>query len=229
MSQRNEIVDLCIDELEHYGLRGEVSDRTKHIEIAWHAPQGRRFIIVPKTASDWRSRLNSRSDMRKMLRADGLQPRQINELTYHKAMSLPKPVIVNKEQALQSDVEALVDFAFDLQSKLFEMQEQYNALQDKMNSITVVSRVQFGALQEDRGDIAVEVQRRTYQAADGPGFRSGTKSDLVLSMMTAQFGPVADLYKKTELSRAHVNSILQKAKKRGLVEAGLRGQWRKIL
>ena len=229
MSQRNEIVDLCIDELERYGLRGEVSDRTKHIEIAWHAPQGRRFIIVPKTASDWRSGLNSRSDMRKMLRSDNLHPRQITEQTYHKAMSLPKPIIINKEQALQRDVDALVELMFDLQSKLSEMQEQHTALQDKMNSITVVSKVQFGPPQNDGGAV-VEVQRKVYQAtSDGPGFRFGTKSDMVLSMMTAQFGPVADLYKKLGLSRAHVSNILQKAKKRGLVESGLRGQWRKIV
>jgi hypothetical protein len=68
MTQRMEHLEPVLDELERYGLKSEIGDRGKHLEIRWNTPMGERFIIMPKTPSDWRGALNSRSDLRKMLR-----------------------------------------------------------------------------------------------------------------------------------------------------------------
>lgn len=225
MSQRNETVDLILDELERYGLRGEVSDRSKHIEIAWETSIGRRFTIVAKTASDWRSALNARSDVRKMLRADNMQIKPINNLTYHRAMSLPKEPTFSHEQILHKDVEALTDLVFELQVQLSEMREQNTAILDKLNSVRVIARVEFGV--QDSGNIVVggpvEQLRKILH-----GSVRQTKTDMVLNLLSEQWRHVSDVIKESGLTRAHVNNILMKAKKRGQAENGLRGQWRRI-
>src|ERR1700677_2013035 len=141
MTQRNEHLELCLEELERYGLKGEISERGKHLELAWVSPLGRRFVIAPKTPSDWRSSLNMRSDLRKLLRADNLQPKQVSNLTFQKAMSLPKQPTINKELLLQNDVDALTDLVFDLQSQL-------SLLQNKMNSMRVVARIEFDQVEQ---------------------------------------------------------------------------------
>lgn len=217
MSQRNEDVDRVIDELERYGLRGEVSDRGKHLEIAWVTPHGRRFMIVSRTASDWRSSLNARSDLRKLLRADNLHPKAISELSFQKAMALPKPVAITREQSLQNDVDALTDLVFELQSQIMAVQLSNTALQDKINSMQIVSEVRF---------VKPNLPEAIRKPYPNVGSRKG-KTSMVLSMMSTQWSYTADLIKQSGLTRAHVNNILQKAKHVGLVENGLRGQWRR--
>ena len=132
MSQRNEHLDLIINELERYGLRGEVSDRGKHLEVAWTTPHGRRFVIAARTPSDWRAGLNTRSEVRKLLKADNMQVKHISELSYQKAMSLPKHVMPT-EHVLQQDVIVLTDMVFELQSHISVLQQQNQMLQDKIN------------------------------------------------------------------------------------------------
>ena len=187
MTQRNEDIDRVMDELERHGLRGVVSDRGKHLEVAWETPHGRRFVIAARTGSDWRGGLNLRSDCRKLLRADNIQPKQISELTFQRAMSLPK-AMPPRGETLQKDVDTLTDLVFDLQAQL-------SALQERLDSAAVVSKM--------------------------------TKTGLVLGLLTCQFRHVAEVIRESKLTRAHVNTILQKAKNRGLVENGLRGMWRR--
>ena len=222
MSQRNEHIDLLLEELERYGLKGQVSDRGKHLEVAWEAPLGRRFVIAARTPSDWRTGLNTRSDLRRLLKADNLQPKQINELTFQRAMQLPKAREITNEQILQKDVDVLTDLVFELQSTVAALQEQNIALAERMNSITVVSKIELGSPNQD----PVEGPIKLYNGTGAP--HKETKTSMVLNMLTAQFSPVSDLIRRSGLTRAHVNTILQKAKNAGLVENGLRGQWRKI-
>ncbi len=139
---RNECVDRVIDELERYGIRGEVLDRTKHLEIAWDTPVGRRFVIASKTSSDWRASLNIRGHVRRLLKADNMQPKQISELSFQKAMSLPKSVIPI-EHILQKDVDALTDMLFDAQTEISNLQDQYAKLLDKFSSMRIVSTLIF--------------------------------------------------------------------------------------
>jgi hypothetical protein len=46
---------------------------SKHLQIRWTAASGAlRILTIPGTPSDWRSPQNTRSDMRRLLREDGL-------------------------------------------------------------------------------------------------------------------------------------------------------------
>lgn len=220
MSQRLEHLEPVLDELERYGLRGEIGERGKHLEIRWVTPLGERFIIMPKTPSDWRGALNSRSDLRKMLRADNLQPKPVSEMTFQKAMSLPKAPSVTKEQFLQNDVDALTDLVFELQGRLSEMQSQMTALHDKVASARVVSYIQYG------DDIKLP-EVATAPTSTMLPFREGTVSATVYSALTFQFKDVKDIAQETGVGVKYVAVILWKAKMKGYVEKGLRGHWRR--
>lgn len=226
MTQRNECVDLVINELERYGLRGEVAERGKHLEVAWSTPHGRRFVIVAKTPSDWRASLNTRSDLRKMLRADNLQPKQISELSFQKAMSLPKQIITT-EHILQKDVNELTDLMFDMQLQMI-------ALQDKLTSMQVVSKVEFvkEPFVEDK-EIKEAVEHLVSegkvipQFQDNNPFRSDSKQYRIYNCLTAQFKHTSEIISKAGYDAKYVHNTLHKAKKMGLVETGLRGQYRR--
>jgi hypothetical protein len=233
MSQRQEHLDLLIEELERYGLRGEISERGKHLEVAWNAPAGRRFVIAPKTPSDWRSGLNTRSELRKLLRADNLQPKQINELSFQKAMSLPKPTIA-PQLMLQKDVDALVEMVFEMQAQIVAVSEQNTILQDKMNSITVVSRIEFaGQTKSEDADILLEVSRKLYDnvvketSVKERPFREGSAQDKIYSCLTEQFQSVHKIVDQSGVNLKYVATTLSKAKRLGFAELGLRGMWRR--
>jgi hypothetical protein len=233
MSRRNEGVDLILAELERHELSGEVSHRGGgHLEIAWNAPQGRRFLIVANTPSDWRASLNNRSDLRKLLRADGLQPTVISALSFQKAMSLPKQPTINRESVLQNDIEALTDLVIEMQAEMqaemVELKQQNQLLHDKMNSVTVVSKIEFaGQDKPEDADVTLQVSRKLFEEVKQPREKKQTKVSLVLEALTEQFSHVGYLPKQMGITRGHLNSILQKARRDGLVENGLRGMWRK--
>lgn len=231
MTQRMEHLELMLSELERYGLKGEVSDRGKHLEVAWVSPLGRRFVIAPRTPSDWRSALNCRSDIRRMLRADNLQPKSVNELSFQKAMTLPKQPLLTQEQVANRDIEALTDLVFDMQAQIAILQEQNIALADKMNSITVVSTISFaGQAKPDDGDVVLNISRKLYDniaAKPAKAEKKVNKTEMVLGLLSTNFRGVKDLIRESKITRAHVNNILQVAKRKGLVENGLRGEWRK--
>jgi hypothetical protein len=221
MTQRNEHIELAMEELERYGLRGEVSERGKHLEIAWTTPHGRRFVIAPKTPSDWRGGLNLRSDLRKLLRADNLQVKQINNLSFQKAMSLPKQPIVTRELLLQNDVDALSDLVFELQS-------QIASLHDKMNSMRVVAKIEFNQVEErvvDDTEI-LDTINQLVDKAQNP-FRLGSTQAKIFETLTHQYKSFLDIVKESGIGYKYVANTLTKAKKKGFCESGLRGQWRR--
>lgn len=227
----SEHINLLLDELKRYGLRGEVNDRGKHLEVRWEvAGIGERFVIAPRTPSDWRSGMNTRSDLRKMLRKDGLQPKQ--ELSFQKAMSLPDPVLVTSQQrdsALKNDVEALTDLVFELQEQINRLAAENTLLQDKMNSARVVSRIEFaGKERVEDADVVLEVSRKLFDDATAP--RQKPKRDQILALLSFQYKPrkwiMEQALKTIDTTKASINQTLAKAKREGIVETGLRGMWR---
>jgi len=222
MTQRHEHIDLLLDELERYGLRGEVADRGKHLEVAWQTPHGRRFVITARTPSDWRAGLNTRSTLRKLLRADNLQLKQVSELTFQKAMSLPKQGI-SRELVLQNDVAALTDLVFEMHQQIAALQEQNAALNDRMNSITIVSRIEF-ASPDDGASIARLADEETTQSSP---FRQGSTQAKIFACLTYQFKLFSDILKEAGIDKKYVASTLSKAKRLGYAENGLRGMWRR--
>lgn len=233
MSQRNEHLELVIDELERYGLRGEVGERGKHLEIAFETPLGRRFIIVPKTPSDWRGAMNSRSDLRKILKKDNLQPKVISQLSYQKAMSLPKPP-PPPELILQKDVNELIDLVFELQSQFAAIQELNTMLINKMSTAKVTSTIQFSEPLSEANDLVVEIEKKSYDQPalafvvhkEGP-FREGSMQARIFSCLTAKYQSADDIVKQSGAGKKFVAKTLSIIKKRGFAEIGLRGQWRR--
>lgn len=68
----NDCLDAALSELRAVGIDPAIEHGGKHIRIVWDHDGQQRLFIVPKTASDWRAALNSRSDIRRMLKSDGL-------------------------------------------------------------------------------------------------------------------------------------------------------------
>lgn len=225
---RTDHVKLALAELEKYGLKGEVSHRSKHLEISWSAPQGERFICCALTPSDWRVPMKVRADIRKLLKADGLEPvEEKPAVSFQKAMSLPKPPLVStseREEALKNDVEALTDLVFELQAQIENMRSTIaEVIREQLQSVTVVSRVQFA----DKAPGPVEQLFATLHEASNP---KQTKSELVLSVLSYEYRPrqwiIAEALKLVPTTKQSINQILSKAKREGLVESGLRGMWR---
>jgi hypothetical protein len=66
--------NLCLDELANAGIHDPVIARgAKHPQLRWTTPRGElRVFAVPSTPCDWRSAANTRHDLRKILRGDGM-------------------------------------------------------------------------------------------------------------------------------------------------------------
>jgi hypothetical protein len=224
---RNEITDLLIDELDRYGLKGQVDDRSKHLEVVWVGSQGRRFLVVPKTPSDWRSGLNCRSDMRKILRADNEKIKEEDPLSFKKAMSLPKEPIVTfaaRERALQKDVETLCELVLELVEKTTIQQSQLSSILEKMNSIQVVSTVESTV--SFTGQQVVEQPHAERPTAQRHG-RSALTIAAVLEAMPFEWTRVPVLIGHTGFGKATVYKALNILFEQGLVEHGPHATWRK--
>jgi hypothetical protein len=71
---RNACLDAALAELEAVGIRDyQLARGGKHLQLRWTVA-GRilRMLTIPLTPSDWRSPQNTRSDLRRLLREDGL-------------------------------------------------------------------------------------------------------------------------------------------------------------
>ena len=121
MSGRNEEVEASLAELERYGIRGQVRDRGKHLEVFWVYSDGRaRAKIVARSGSDHRGPLNARGEVRRQLRADNIQIPTPEVVVLQKAFSLSSP---NDSGAvrlarLERDFDSLLDLVIELQDKL---------------------------------------------------------------------------------------------------------------
>ena len=104
MAYSNELTEIAFNELKAHGIKAHLRDTNGgHIEIAWQVVPEKevRKIVVAKSTSDWRSRMNTRADVRRLLRADNVSPKMSQEkpkkpaqLLVQKAMSLPQPDVL---------------------------------------------------------------------------------------------------------------------------------------
>lgn len=212
----NEITDLIIAELDRYGLKGKIVDLSKRLAVEYETPEGSRRITCAKTPSDWRAGMNQRSQLRRMLREDGMQIVEQSPTSFVKAMSLPKESLVSsvsRERAMQKDIEVLSDLAFDIDEKL-------DKLISKLESITVVSTV--------TSTLGI-VDQPEYQPP--PDIREKVKRGevSVLSVMTFEYTDVREIIRKmgNMVTGKSIRAQLQYNLKKGRVERGLRGQYRK--
>jgi hypothetical protein len=89
---KNECLEIALRELKAVGVRDiEQAHGSKHLQLRWRV-NGRevRFYTLPCTPSDVRSPHNVRSDIRRLLREDGVlttmskppAPKQPDRITY---------------------------------------------------------------------------------------------------------------------------------------------------
>ncbi|MEY9235431.1 hypothetical protein ABIF78_007754 [Bradyrhizobium japonicum] len=126
MAFRNELTDIAMDELKAHGVRGHLRDTNGgHIEISWQVVPEKevRRIIVAKTTSDWRSRMNTRAEVRRHLRADNVtlkmtqaKPKKAATLKIEQALSLPQEIIPIPDQvaAVRSEIGDLAELVMRL-------------------------------------------------------------------------------------------------------------------
>src|SRR5215831_17692974 len=71
---RNACLDAALAELDAVGIRDyQLARGGKHLQLRWTvAGHTLRMLTIALTPSDWRSPQNTRSDLRKLLREDGL-------------------------------------------------------------------------------------------------------------------------------------------------------------
>jgi hypothetical protein len=71
---RNACLDAALAELDAVGIRDyQLARGGKHLQLRWTvAGRTLRMLTIPLTPSDWRSPQNTRSDLRRLLREDGL-------------------------------------------------------------------------------------------------------------------------------------------------------------
>lgn len=226
---RNEITDLLLDELQKYGIEGNVDSRTKHLEVWWIGNHGRRFVIAAKTASDWRAAMNVRSDMRKILRQDEQELEQKKPTAFSKAMALPKlPLLTTsqRELILQKDVELLSELVFELQVQNNELLTKVGAVLEKMNSITVtstvVSNINFSSQSIEKPSFVAPSQHQYERNVKGNFLPMIPFEWTHVSVFLQKMNAVTVKEKKTVYTR------LQYFKRIGKVEHGTYGMWRRV-
>lgn len=111
MAYHNELTEIALNELKAHGIKGHLRDTNGgHIEITWRVVPEKevRTIVVAKSTSDWRSRMNTRADVRRLLRADNVtlkmqhekKPQKVQQLD--KALALPPPDIMSVPDQLKA-------------------------------------------------------------------------------------------------------------------------------
>jgi len=226
MGIKNDHIDAVISELSRFGIQGVLGERGKHMEVRWRYANGKeRFIIVPKTPSDHRGALNCRSDTRRLLREDGVQPPPPQVVQFQRAMSLPRPDDLGavRLKKLEEDFAGLLDWVGDLDAKLNEVLARLaNAKVSMAVSFELPQKIE--AHQEEA--VTVSFPQLEPQKASG---NRGKRKDLLLNALRpGVWTSLGELAKLSGMSGQHVSQSLNYLKKTGHVENGLRGMWRKL-
>ena len=70
---RNPCLDAALAELDAVGIRNyQLARGSKHLQVRWTVAGVLRMMTITGSPSDWRSPQNTRRDMRRLLREDGL-------------------------------------------------------------------------------------------------------------------------------------------------------------
>lgn len=89
-----EILQTALDELGAVGVKPRIENGGKHKRLFWEHRGQTRSLTIPISPSDHRSAENNRSQLRRILRADGLLTEE-DDMTYHTPENLPAPYTPN--------------------------------------------------------------------------------------------------------------------------------------
>ena len=204
---RNEIVDIIQRELDGYGIKSWVEQGGKHLKVLWNAKGQDRFYITSSTPSDnIRSKWNARADVRRMIRADGLQ-----RVTYKPSLKVAMtpgqaPKGFGEQIAeLRAEVDALIELLLDQVPPTLDLGITVNGV-----------RITLAKAPEP------EVAAPRVAVQDGPSERILAALDFANTKSPAQ------LSEELGMKGSNVASLLQYMKRTtGKVENLTRGQWRK--
>lgn len=106
---QNPCLDAALHELESAGIRDVAQARGgKHLQLRWKVNgHGLRMYPVPLTPSDWRSPLNVRAEIRRLLREDGVLPER-SERPAPPPKPAPKPDRLTELEQRITALEAIV-------------------------------------------------------------------------------------------------------------------------
>jgi hypothetical protein len=198
---KNDCLDAALRELSQVGIRPRRQDDRRHVFLEWDVPGGkRRQYTVPKTPSDWRARLNARSDVRRLIREDALDVAHAQKSALAKALELP-PIPLAPERPderlirLERDQEALIDLVGDLSAEIRELSSNQPKIELSINGVPM--RVE-----------PVPVPSPVPAPAQVKPILSRGCHGYLVSLMSEEWIRVKDLAEKSGLSPANVSVTL---------------------
>jgi hypothetical protein len=138
---KNECLDVALRELDAAGVRDVArSYGSKHLQIRWQVNGSARMYSLAITPSDVRSVANTRSQIRKILREDGMLPTMERKPPAPKqpadrATILERRMVILEQQlaALSKQVVILEQQLAALSKQVVILEQQLAALSKQMN------------------------------------------------------------------------------------------------
>lgn len=200
MAYQNELTEIALTELKAHGVKGHLRDTNGgHIEVSWQVVPEKelRKVFVAKTTSDWRSRMNTRGEVRRLLRADNVtlkmstdKPKKPEKLLVEKAMSLPQPDVL-------------------------PIPDQVAAMRGEMADLTELTVRLLKIVTGVRDNIAAYVPKPIEVAAPPPSIRSVKLREY---LSHDRWVSITTLPRDTGLTMAQIKTKLQTLKINGEVE-----------
>jgi hypothetical protein len=172
---------------------------------------------LPLTSSDWRSALNTRADVRRMIRQDGLAEAAAQKPLLEKALELPVPLVPESPDErmvrLENEVTGLIDLVFEQDEKLTNR---------PLIELTI-----------DGNPMKIEPAQPAPTPIDPAAaqtetkIQKGKKGYLLSVMSQGEWIRLSDLVRRAGLPRSTVSATLNYWKKKGIVENKDR-KWCKI-
>jgi hypothetical protein len=204
---KNSCLDAAIRELGNVGIRPTVDYSRKHICVGWDAGGRKRQYSMPLTPSDHRAHLNTRSNIRRMIREDKLDVVYAQKSQLEKALELPvlPPPESPDERIirLENEVTGLIDLVFEQDEKL----KKRPVIELRIDGVPM-------KIEPAPATVATEVPK-------------GSNGYLLSVMPKDEWISVSDLAREAGLSQTTVSATLHYWKKKGRVEHKDR-KWRKV-
>lgn len=226
MAARNEELEAVLKELELNGLKGVVSNRAKHIEVAWTYPNGvSRFHIVSASGSDRRGWLNARGDVRRRLRQDEAMLPKKEVVRIQRAFELlasaPTLSSVERTAQLEQDFASLLDCHIDLQHEFTTIARELAELKTKLSNLRVTAVVSFA--EELKVEAPAPVQAQAVAASE-----EGPSAKIMALLSDFKWHSKAEM-RKLGIPEGSLGSTLYYLKtEKQLIINGQPGLWRKL-
>ena len=193
-------------ELLKVGIKPDIQvTGSGHLQIQFRVNGNQKSVLTASTPSDRRATLNARSDIRRILRLEGVykkvaeRAKKNGATILDRAFAIPllEPALIDRVKQLEENNTAMLDMLMELLDKVSNAAAPAPPIQDSVK--TTKSR------------------------------NKNTRSDQVLYELVAGPVSVKDLITRLGWNKNRVNAELTRLKKKGLVTNPSRGVWTKIV